>query len=82
MHVFNVSHAFPVPVPDTEATVADKYNSHALRLRVCAVSGVSHSLGPRFLPRPPFYGDDFLPRCSSLPLYLHLCWDVALQRLS
>ena len=81
MHVFNVSYMFTVPLPDTEATVA-KYNSYALRLLVCAISGVSRSLGPHFLPHPPFYGDDLLPHCSSLPLCLHLCCDVALKRLT
>ena len=41
-------------VPGTEATVVNKCNSYALRFLVFAVSTVSCSLGPRFLPLPPF----------------------------
>lgn len=41
-------------MPGTEATVVNKYNSYALRFLVFAVSTVSCSLSPWFLPLPPF----------------------------
>ena len=41
-------------MPGTEATVVNKYNRYALRSLVFTNSTVSCSLGPHFLPLPPF----------------------------